>query len=690
MPKKLFLFFLITFFQAQKLKQFIANFQNLENTPQIQSYQTTVYNYINCLRGRTDIIPKKKINEILSDLYNFEIEKESLLKNDFKNDIESINEIMEAELNKEIEKINGDEIAEKLRKIYIYNVSKHFQSGMELKKQYLAKLDKNAKKISSEKNVKIELVLQNFLEQKKVKFDLSTLDKHLFNITQLKVIKHINLKFKEKIEFFQIKIDSKKFISEILENLGGKMKEIDEFRQKVVFYNELRKNPIFNMKNMIEDFIKTLNSSYFIIDRENFEINLGKILDFVSAFRILNEKIRNLENLKKGDSEFERNLEIENLGKDLLGFVKIILENEEREYNEEKKNFKLIVGKKILGVLMDLGFEKMAFDFVIEFFQNKFPEELNEDLKLIILRNYQKNFDLKKIENQFHILDLINQVATKEIHFFEKNEKMNIINNFDLLAKLFKQKEKNNYFFKFSEELKELTNLTDEKEVEDDLYKKINKFKNSENNNDLARGFDLFLNDKNLEEKDYYILYKLNIAKNLEGTDYEIYFNGENIQILEKIQTMISTSQKLNNILIGLLNSKNLIQTKTEKYKNYPNLLKNEKFSLKKKFIKKIPTKNDESSKKQIADFINSNPEVYKQKQKKINTDLSEEIEEKNFVNFIYGDKEPQLNRILEDSEGVKAIAAKVEVIERGNGFRVERVYIYVQRRKSPCFEDNC
>jgi hypothetical protein len=721
--------------KAENPKVILHELQNLKLDMEI--FKDKLYDYIETLEHE-NIPRKERLRDIVIDLYEFEkIKKDLILQNEV-NMEDKVDEIFNLEKNalEVVDDANKEaafqHLMMNLRKSLLASMSKHQLLNAEKNELFKKQMDEMTKKLIQQgmtpQKAKDEVLKDPKIVEKLRDMNLPPIVKHLFKRidemrTQVVITKNTN----------QVVINLK-------DRIEQQQKHLDEHRDNVKNYNDLRKDPSKNLKDVISYHINAVANPNFTVDNDNIDLLINRLHDMIDAYVIVSKKSNN-----------------QNLIDDLFEFVDTLLAVP-TEPNEKKESWKLISSRLILTSMNAYGYGNRAFEYVIHYFRTFNGKRVpSPNYEQIFLRNmkllkfkFSPEEDADK-SNRTLFMDMVNQFPDNKFTM-EVENKLEVLENFEHFFNIPSSLRSSDFPYEF---VNLVFNVIPNTPVDmaDNLFLILHKFRIKDHETldegvNPAMLFDVYIDtvvdilehDSDLNR--YYALYKLVLVKVLEKTTtQDQYWEPSLLKDLVVAEEIIPKNEQLIKIIYALyrqkipkikreFNTTYYLGSFTSQYFDLNNLNWNTPE------FEDIPTKNDDHVKNTLEDLVGgfSVPEVdsntqidtnitnnkkividevsseedkrknKKDQQKSLDdeNDINESSEEdkheqvplitddgKNLVNVVYGEIDPALQQHLESSTDLRAFASKVVTVEETEDTITQTVYVYVQRVSSPCYDEN-
>ena len=697
-----------------ELKELNANLEEIKDK---------FYDYMETMDEDSSDNRKQNLNAVIEDIYNFEKTKMANIQENVDNSLETLDKIFDAEIDNVIEensKTGFQRLMVKLRKTLINSMTKYQFNNMDRQKALKIEINDNNKEIEEKEGI-------SFAQAKK-KIPANKMEE-LRNLQMAPIMQILIKKIDKKKMVFNIQKNTDVIILNLNERITKNQEFVDEHIQNIKNYNDLKKDPVENLKNVIFQHIIEIDG--VDIDKNNVDLLINRIKDFGDAFVIVSKTKHNDE-----------------IVTDLIEFCMHILSTQDG--SSEKRAWKLTSARLLLSLIFKLGKGEVAFEFITDYLRTTNGKRVKSQFYAeILLRNFSKlHFKFSPQEdndftNRALFLDMVNQLPNDKFPL-QMDQKEIVINNFE-------------HFFDVNPILSTLdfpVQFIDRVftvipnggvDLGDNLFNLLLKFK-LDKKDTLNEGvnpavlFDVFINvyvdiAENIENLSrYYPIYKLILVLFLENnTEENQFWEPTHIQDLGISLELIPGNEELVKIVYALYVQKvpkikrefdtiYYIESLTGQYFDMNNL------NWETPEFEDVLTKNDDTVKKTIEELIGGfskiDPEEIenndKKNQQKINIDdLSEEETEKihnrkehqktiseediednqeipvvvddgkNLVNVVYGEVDQGLKEHLEKSTDLRAYASEVVLEEETDDYIVQTVYVYVQRVSSPCYDPN-
>ena len=670
---------------------------------------------------------KEKIGDILKDLYFFETVKTVEINNVLEPAVENANldNIFNSEIDGVMEENNQEAfkgLMVKLRKTLLNSMVRFQYTNLEAHRLLTEQIEKEAQAIVTNE-LSFDQAKQTILGRKDIQ-------KRLLGLQMSPIMRHLLQKIKTKKDVYSISKNSNKIVLTLKERIEKNQQTLNTHIQNVKNYNDLRKDPILNLKNVILQHIKNVAEPEFVIDESNRNLNIKRMNNLGDAFKIVSGQRKN-----------------DNFADDLLEIIRNLLDVQTDQ--TEKTTWKLISARIFLQIMVSNTFSVRAFNFVTDYFR-----EINgnvvksEQLAKIIVRNIaelkfefspEKDNDFK---NRVLFMDLINQVGNDDLPVeIGLNDKQVVVENFEHFFNLPPALRSLNFPAEFTNKLFE-TIPEAPINLGDNLFKTLLQFrldqKESFQDAFVPSLFDTFINVytdiANLEDLSrFYPVYKLILVLFLENNTTQLQnYTPLRMRDFQIAQEVIPNNDELKKIIYALYTQKVPKIKKDFDTIYYLQFLDNKEFDMnnlnwntpevEEDVVELKPTKNDKDVQDQISDIIggfskpvmddeiinnsetnkkieiDSNEEDLEPEKRNRNKDKNDTIESeediveddgKNLVNVVYGDVDPQLKAHLESSTDLRAYASEVVLEEETDDYIIQTVYVYVQRASSPCFDED-
>ena len=656
----------------------------------IEKSKKEIYEYINYLQ-KTNFEEKQKIGDIIFDLYKFEVEKKTLYNSDDKIIFEQIEIIFSENLNLVLENKNFDFFFEKLKSLILSSILNQHTTLNEEKSNYyqnLIKKNMEKKDLSYEDSVKdinknVDYInYQNEFQQR---------------LNQPKIFAFLVLKFKKL--FGKLKIDRNTQIQNFNINFEIPTKILSDYKNSVIAFKNLKKDPISNLIEIIKNIVDNIENEDFIVDNSNFDILKKKFYDFNLALVILLKKKKN--------PDFSENL------------LEVIFYLSKRNFMNKKKNdLKILIVQDILNILIENNETVKAFEFINNFI---FKKEKKNKFGEIIKSKIKQNFDIRNLKDKIMILTIIGESET--LTFLDENEKTNILKNYLILVKLDNSLYENNIDNIIYENLIYL--IPENKENIYEIFYdvildfKITKYNLNFTDEEILSDFDKFIDRQNGNENSYLIL-KLVLVNFFKGKkNITQKFDVDKTKNGTLVNFFLPDNNNLVNVIYSLCFNKNYGIKKNFDLEYYLIFLKGKIFNMEeidfdnttifntnedeeetlvvnktKKInegvqnlnIKKFPKKIDAEKKMYIkADkihFANPNEKIKIDEQINIKKNNGD-----NLVNYLYGEIDEKVINVLKKRTDFENFKTEFVTYEEGEDYVKQKMYVYIKRKSSPCFD---
>lgn len=691
-----------------------------------------IYDYIETMPLAGTFSRKEKIGDILKDLYFFETVKTVQINQVMQPAVENKNldKIFDAEIEGVMEQNNEEAfkgLMVKLRKTLLNSMVRFQYTNLEAHRLLTEEIEKEAQALVTD-SLTLDQAKRTVLNRKDIQ-------KRLISLQMSPIMRHLLQKIKIKKDVYSISKNSNKIVLTLQERIQKNQETLNAHIINIKNYNDLRKDPVSNLKNVILQYISSVGQHEFPIDSTNLDLNINRMKNLGDAFSIVSAAKKN--------NDFVTGV---------LNMIKNLLDVQTD--SDKKTIWKLVGSRLLLQLLVSLGFAKEAFEFSADYFrENNGNVVKSQQYAKILMRNISNlKFEFSPeqdadFKNRVLFMDLVNQVDNDNLPVeIDMEQKKQVINNFEHFFDLSPALRSLNFPAKFTNKLYE-TIPNAPINLGDNLFQTLLEFRLRQKDS-LEDGlspslFDSFINAytdiADLQDLSrFYPVYKLILVLFLENNTTQLqYYTPKRMRDFEVAQELIPNNEELKKIVYALYTQKVPKVKKEFDTVFYLQFLDNKEFDMnnlnwntpevEEEITEIKPTKNDKNVKDQIADIIGgfsqqqpkegektketeinkieideiSNEEEPNKKKRRnkngdtesseedLNEDVVVENDGKNLVNVVYGEVDPQLKAHLENSTDLRAYASEIVLEEETEDFIIQTVYVYVQRASSPCFDEN-